>query len=131
MVALLSYRAAVQRCVCCWAAGRCPPSHPYCALIGRPLLPVPPLLQASNPLVMVQAYRLLAEEQYNRGWDYPLHLGVTEAGAWRGRQRGWQAAVQRHCGGGCICWLWRLAGAAVSQAGAPAGGARIKSAPTR
>ena len=26
----------------------------------------------------LQAYRLLAEEQYNRGWDYPLHLGVTE-----------------------------------------------------
>jgi (E)-4-hydroxy-3-methylbut-2-enyl-diphosphate synthase len=37
-------------------------------------------MKASNPLVMVQAYRLLAEEQYNRGWDYPLHLGVTEAG---------------------------------------------------
>lgn len=26
----------------------------------------------------MQAYRLLAEEQYKRGWDYPLHLGVTE-----------------------------------------------------
>ena len=37
-------------------------------------------MKASNPLVMVQAYRLLAEEQYARGWDYPLHLGVTEAG---------------------------------------------------
>ncbi|KAI3426108.1 hypothetical protein D9Q98_008487 [Chlorella vulgaris] len=37
-------------------------------------------MKASNPLVMVQAYRLLAEEQYNRSWDYPLHLGVTEAG---------------------------------------------------
>ncbi|KAL4857829.1 4-hydroxy-3-methylbut-2-en-1-yl diphosphate synthase (ferredoxin) [Chlorella vulgaris] len=37
-------------------------------------------MKASNPLVMVQAYRLLAEEQYNRNWDYPLHLGVTEAG---------------------------------------------------
>lgn len=24
-----------------------------------------------------QAYRLLAEEQYKRSWDYPLHLGVT------------------------------------------------------
>ena len=35
-------------------------------------------MKASNPLVMVQAYRLLAEEQYARGWDYPLHLGVTE-----------------------------------------------------
>lgn len=37
-------------------------------------------MKASNPLVMVQAYRLLAEEMYKRGWDYPLHLGVTEAG---------------------------------------------------
>ena len=37
-------------------------------------------MKASNPLVMVQAYRLLAHEMYNRGWDYPLHLGVTEAG---------------------------------------------------
>ena len=24
--------------------------------------------------------RLLAAEQYKLGWDYPLHLGVTEAG---------------------------------------------------
>ncbi|KAK9828634.1 hypothetical protein WJX72_001221 [[Myrmecia] bisecta] len=37
-------------------------------------------MKASNPLVMVQAYRLLAEEMYERNWDYPLHLGVTEAG---------------------------------------------------
>lgn len=35
-------------------------------------------MKASNPLVMVQAYRLLAEEMYAKGWDYPLHLGVTE-----------------------------------------------------
>ncbi len=34
-------------------------------------------MKASNPLVMVQAYRLLAEQMYGRGWDYPLHLGVT------------------------------------------------------
>lgn len=27
-----------------------------------------------------QAYRLLAAEMYKKGWDYPLHLGVTEAG---------------------------------------------------
>lgn len=26
----------------------------------------------------LQAYRLLAEEMYTKGWDYPLHLGVTE-----------------------------------------------------
>ncbi|GAX73157.1 hypothetical protein CEUSTIGMA_g610.t1 [Chlamydomonas eustigma] len=37
-------------------------------------------MKASNPLVMVAAYRLLAEEMYKKGWDYPLHLGVTEAG---------------------------------------------------
>lgn len=37
-------------------------------------------MKASNPLVMVQAYRLLAAKQYELGWDYPMHLGVTEAG---------------------------------------------------
>ncbi|KAF8663069.1 hypothetical protein HU200_055663 [Digitaria exilis] len=37
-------------------------------------------MKASNPVVMVQAYRLLVAEMYNLGWDYPLHLGVTEAG---------------------------------------------------
>mmetsp|Transcript_22237 Transcript_22237/g.66763 ORF Transcript_22237/g.66763 Transcript_22237/m.66763 type:complete len:747 (+) Transcript_22237:58-2298(+) len=37
-------------------------------------------MKASNPVVMVQAYRLLAAKQYELGWDYPLHLGVTEAG---------------------------------------------------
>lgn len=38
-------------------------------------------MKASNPVVMIQAYRLLAAEMRKRGWDYPLHLGVTEAGA--------------------------------------------------
>ncbi|GLT33806.1 hypothetical protein SLA2020_083670 [Shorea laevis] len=37
-------------------------------------------MKASNPVVMVQAYRLLVAEMYVHGWDYPLHLGVTEAG---------------------------------------------------
>ncbi|HEY2809879.1 MAG TPA: (E)-4-hydroxy-3-methylbut-2-enyl-diphosphate synthase [Rhabdochlamydiaceae bacterium] len=37
-------------------------------------------MKASNPLVMVQAYRLLVKEMMALGWDYPLHLGVTEAG---------------------------------------------------
>ncbi|KAK1409913.1 hypothetical protein QVD17_36443 [Tagetes erecta] len=37
-------------------------------------------MKASNPVIMVQAYRLLAAEMYVQGWDYPLHLGVTEAG---------------------------------------------------
>lgn len=37
-------------------------------------------MKASNPVVMVQAYRSLAAKMYELGWDYPLHLGVTEAG---------------------------------------------------
>ncbi|KAI6685781.1 hypothetical protein NL676_031694 [Syzygium grande] len=37
-------------------------------------------MKASNPVVMVQAYRLLVAEMNVQGWDYPLHLGVTEAG---------------------------------------------------
>lgn len=37
-------------------------------------------MKSSNPKVMVQAYRLLVAEMYKLGWDYPLHLGVTEAG---------------------------------------------------
>ncbi len=37
-------------------------------------------MKASNPQVMVQAYRLLIERFYLEGFDYPLHLGVTEAG---------------------------------------------------
>jgi (E)-4-hydroxy-3-methylbut-2-enyl-diphosphate synthase len=38
-------------------------------------------MKASNPLVMVQAYRLLVQTMLNEfGEAYPLHLGVTEAG---------------------------------------------------
>lgn len=37
-------------------------------------------MKASNPLVMIQAYRLLVQKMLRLGWDYPLHLGVTEAG---------------------------------------------------
>lgn len=37
-------------------------------------------MKASNPVVMIQAYRLLVAEMIKLGWDYPLHLGVTEAG---------------------------------------------------
>jgi len=37
-------------------------------------------MKASNPLVMMLAYRLLVAEMYKLNWDYPLHLGVTEAG---------------------------------------------------
>jgi (E)-4-hydroxy-3-methylbut-2-enyl-diphosphate synthase len=37
-------------------------------------------MKASNPQVMIEAYRLLVAEMMKLGWDYPLHLGVTEAG---------------------------------------------------
>jgi len=37
-------------------------------------------MKASNPLVMVQAYRLLVCRMKEGGMNYPLHLGVTEAG---------------------------------------------------
>jgi (E)-4-hydroxy-3-methylbut-2-enyl-diphosphate synthase len=38
-------------------------------------------MKASNPKVMVQAYRLLIQQMENEfGEIYPLHLGVTEAG---------------------------------------------------
>jgi len=37
-------------------------------------------MKSSNPQVMILAYRLLVAEMLALGWDYPLHLGVTEAG---------------------------------------------------
>jgi (E)-4-hydroxy-3-methylbut-2-enyl-diphosphate synthase len=37
-------------------------------------------MKASNPQVMVQAYRLLINKMEAEGMNYPLHLGVTEAG---------------------------------------------------
>ncbi|HZR01066.1 MAG TPA: (E)-4-hydroxy-3-methylbut-2-enyl-diphosphate synthase [Chloroflexota bacterium] len=37
-------------------------------------------MKASNPKVMIQAYRLLAARLDALGKPYPLHLGVTEAG---------------------------------------------------
>jgi (E)-4-hydroxy-3-methylbut-2-enyl-diphosphate synthase len=43
-------------------------------------------MKASNPKVMIQAYRLLVsrldelEHTDGGGWNYPIHLGVTEAG---------------------------------------------------
>ena len=37
-------------------------------------------MKASNPQVMVQAYRLLINKMENEDMSYPLHLGVTEAG---------------------------------------------------
>ncbi len=37
-------------------------------------------MKASNTLVVVQAYRLLVNHMMAEGMNYPLHLGVTEAG---------------------------------------------------
>ena len=37
-------------------------------------------LKASNTRVMIAANRLLAERMKSEGMDYPIHLGVTEAG---------------------------------------------------
>ncbi|MCF6313655.1 MAG: (E)-4-hydroxy-3-methylbut-2-enyl-diphosphate synthase [Verrucomicrobiales bacterium] len=49
-------------------------SHDYHELIFS--------MKASNPKVMIEAYRLLAARLLQEGedWNYPLHLGVTEAG---------------------------------------------------
>jgi (E)-4-hydroxy-3-methylbut-2-enyl-diphosphate synthase len=39
-------------------------------------------MKASNPKVMIEAYRLLVArlDQEGQDWNYPIHLGVTEAG---------------------------------------------------
>jgi len=39
-------------------------------------------MKASNPKVMIEAYRLLVARLDHEGpdWNYPIHLGVTEAG---------------------------------------------------
>ena len=37
-------------------------------------------MKASNPKVMIEAYRLLVDRMNDEGMTYPLHLGVTEAG---------------------------------------------------
>lgn len=39
-------------------------------------------MKSSNVKVMIQAYRLLVKRLYEEGadWNYPIHLGVTEAG---------------------------------------------------
>lgn len=37
-------------------------------------------MKSSNPKIMIAAYRLLVRRMEDAGMDYPLHLGVTEAG---------------------------------------------------
>ncbi|MEI6178147.1 MAG: (E)-4-hydroxy-3-methylbut-2-enyl-diphosphate synthase [Verrucomicrobiota bacterium] len=48
--------------------------HDYHALVFS--------MKASNPKVMIEAYRLLVARLVAEGpdWNYPIHLGVTEAG---------------------------------------------------
>ncbi|HQH18414.1 MAG TPA: (E)-4-hydroxy-3-methylbut-2-enyl-diphosphate synthase [Bacteroidales bacterium] len=38
-------------------------------------------MKASNIKIMVEAYRLLVHRMMKNGMDYPLHVGVTEAGS--------------------------------------------------
>src|SRR6202795_4767517 len=52
--------------------GRIAEKHGYRELIFS--------MKASNPKVMIAAYRLLVARLDELGMDYPLHLGVTEAG---------------------------------------------------
>jgi len=40
-------------------------------------------MKSSNPIVMIQAYRLLVARMRAERMEYPLHLGVTEAGEGR------------------------------------------------
>jgi len=40
-------------------------------------------MKSSDVKTMIYAYRLLVARMEERGYDYPLHLGVTEAGAGR------------------------------------------------
>ncbi|MBL9214315.1 MAG: (E)-4-hydroxy-3-methylbut-2-enyl-diphosphate synthase [Opitutaceae bacterium] len=47
-------------------------SHDYHAIVLS--------MKASNPKVMIQAYRLLVARMAQEDMHYPLHLGVTEAG---------------------------------------------------
>ncbi len=37
-------------------------------------------MKSSSSFVTIEAYRALVKDMLKLGWDYPLHLGVTEAG---------------------------------------------------
>lgn len=37
-------------------------------------------MKSSNPKIMIEAYRLMSSQMKELGWDYPFHIGVTEAG---------------------------------------------------
>ena len=53
-------------------------------------------MKASNTQVMVQAYRLLVNKMIAEGMNYPLHLGVTEAG------EGEDGRIKSSVGIGCL-----------------------------
>lgn len=53
-------------------------------------------MKASNPQVMVQAYRMLVQKMEAEGMNYPLHLGVTEAGG------GEDGRIKSAVGIGCL-----------------------------
>ena len=61
-------------------------------------------MKASNPKVMIAAYRLLVARLNELGpdWNYPLHLGVTEAG------EGEDARIKARSESG-RCWRMKLA----------------------
>ena len=56
-------------------------------------------MKASNPKVMIQAYRLLVAMMNEEKMDYPLHLGVTEAGD------GEDARIKSAIGIGSLCLM--------------------------
>ena len=55
-------------------------------------------MKSSNPKVMIEAYRLVVSLMNDEGMDYPLHLGVTEAGD------GEDARIKSAIGIGSLLW---------------------------
>ena len=55
-------------------------------------------MKSSNPKVMIEAYRLVVSLMNGEGMDYPLHLGVTEAGD------GEDARIKSAIGIGSLLW---------------------------
>lgn len=53
-------------------------------------------MKSSSPSLLISAYRKLAETMDRLGWNYPLHLGVTEAG------RGVEGRVKSAIGTGVL-----------------------------
>jgi hypothetical protein len=79
---------AANHCACFGGGGlRCMPGSVLgLGLVGGDQAPTarlarvrvpPPCPTSLSRRCKTQAYRLLAEEMYKKGWDYPLHLGVT------------------------------------------------------